>query len=193
MLPTTTSREGAVTRSCCSMESFKMIELTVVDFIVIISFPVSTGSFCSSFPSSSASSDCCLLFASFSFLFIIVLYIMYHILYIGWHLWPVLAEGGARWWFGASYLSELPLFGLEAIPRYLDWGVVHVVVSHPHLLTLLEPDQQRHFVWIELIHFDSWASKKNYYWETGGHFVPKPLVEGFGCLELVLYGRRKLV
>ena len=25
-----------------------------------------------------------------------------------------------------------------------------------------------------------------------GHFVPKPLVGGFGCLELVLYGIREL-
>ena len=27
---------------------------------------------------------------------------------------------------------------------------------------------------------------------SGGHFVPKPLVGGFGCLELVLYGIREL-
>ena len=27
---------------------------------------------------------------------------------------------------------------------------------------------------------------------SGGNFVPKPLVGGFGCLELVLYGIREL-
>ena len=93
---------------------------------------------------------------------------------------------GQRWGPGIKCWHSLCLYGLRAFREKQEMPLVVELWFHA-----IRTELRARNAWVE----ESYAIKnqrKASNAPSRGHFVPKPLVGGFGCLELVLYGTREL-